>query len=141
MVNLTFRDKFALGTIAALAGLALAGAAGAQTMNANSAAYNAGYGRAADEENQPVNVSLRDANGNVTAVDGVIQVGEDQSVFSNFGVGGAADTVSGVSTSTDASVASSIQVVVTQSDHPSDQSNTGNVSAASTLNGGVSNVQ
>ncbi|HLY78858.1 MAG TPA: holdfast anchoring protein HfaA [Caulobacteraceae bacterium] len=141
MVDLTFRGKFAFAATALMAGLAITSAAGAQTMNANSAAYNAGYGRAADEENQPVNVSLRDANGNVTAVDGVIQVGEDQSVFSNFGVGGAADAVSGVSTSTNASVASSIQVVVTQGDRHSDQSNTGNVSAASTLSGGVSNVQ
>ena len=140
MVNLTFRGKFALGTAAMLAGLALASAAGAQTMNANSAAYNAGYGRAADEENQPVNVSLRDANGAVTAVDGVIQVGEDQSVFSNFGVGGAADTVSGVSTSSSASVASSIQVVVTQGDRHSDPSNTDNVSGSSSLTGGVSNA-
>ena len=140
MVDLIFRGKFGLGTTAVLAGLALASVASAQTMNANSAAYNAGWGRAADEENQPVNVSLRDANGNVTAVDGVIQAGEDQSVFSNFGAGGAVDTASGVSTSSGASAVSSVQVVVTSGARHSDQSNTGNVSASSSLNGGVSNA-
>ena len=140
MVDLKFRRKLALGATAVLAGLALASAAGAQTMRTNSASYNAGYGRAADEENQPVNVSLRDANGNVTAVDGVIQTGEDQSVFSNFGAGGAFDTASGVSTSSGASAAGSIQVVVTRGDSHSDQTNTGNVSASSSLSGGVSNV-
>jgi holdfast attachment protein HfaA len=140
MVDLTFRGKFALGATALLAGLALASAAGAQTMNANSAAYNAGWGRAADEENQPVNVSLRDANGNVTTVDGVIQAGEDQSVFSNFGAGGAVDTATGVSTSSGASAASSVEVVVTSGGNHSDQTNTGNVSGSSSLSGGVSNV-
>ena len=39
----------------------------AQTMNANSATYNAGYGRDSDEENQPVDVSMRDANGNLVS--------------------------------------------------------------------------
>ena len=140
MVDLIFRGKFALGATAVLAGIALASAAGAQTMNANSAAYNAGYGRAADEENQPVDVSLRDANGNVTAVDGVIQTGQDQSVFSNFGAGGAFDTASGVSTSSGASVAGAIQVVVTRGDSHSDQTNTSYVSGSSSLSGGVSNV-
>jgi holdfast attachment protein HfaA len=140
MVDLSFRGKFALGATALLAALALAGGAVAQTMNANSAAYNAGWGRAADEENQPVNVSLRDANGNVTAVDGVIQAGEDQSVFSNFGAGGAVDTASGVSTSSGASAVSSVQVVITRGASHSDQTNTGNVSGSSSLSGGVSNV-
>jgi holdfast attachment protein HfaA len=140
MVDLNFHGKFALGATAILAGLALASTAGAQTMNANSAAYNAGWGRAADEENQPVDVSLHDADGNVTAVDGVIQTGEDQSAFSNFGAGGAFDTASGVSTSTGASAVSSVQVVVTRGASHSDQSNTSYVSGSSSLSGGVSNV-
>ena len=143
MVDLNFRGKFALGAAAVLAGIALAGAAGAQTMNANSASYNAGWGRAADEENQPVDVSLRDADGNVTAVDGVSQTGQDQSVFSNFGAGGAFDTASGVSTSSGASAVGNNLVVVTQGNNNtvivnSTQTNNGNVSASSSLNGGVS---
>jgi holdfast attachment protein HfaA len=118
----------------------LASAVSAQTMNANSAAYNAGYGRMADEENQPVDVSLHDADGAVTAVDGVIQTGQDQSVFSNFGAGGAFDTASGVSTSSGASAVSSVQVVVTRGSDKSNQTNTGNLSGSSSLSGGVSNV-
>ena len=140
MVDLNFRGKFALGATAIVAGLALAGAASAQTMNANSAAYNAGWGRAADEENQPVNVSLRDANGNVTAVDGVIQAGEDQSVFSNFGAGGAVDTATGVSTSSSASAASSVQVVVTRGGGHSEHSHTDYGSDASSPSGDDSNA-
>ena len=43
-----------------LAALA-AGSAAAQSMTANSASYNAGYGRIAGSENHPVDVSTRDA--------------------------------------------------------------------------------
>jgi holdfast attachment protein HfaA len=140
MIDLIYGGKRAIGATTVIAALALASAAGAQTMNANSAAYNAGYGRAADQENQPVNVSLRDADGNVTAVDGVIQTGQDESVFSNFGAGGAFDTASGVSTSSGASAVSSVEVTVTRGGSHSDQTNTGNLSASSSLSGGVSNV-
>ena len=144
MVDVTSRGKLALGATVALAGLALASLASAQTMNANSASYNAGYGRVADEENQPVDVSMRDANGNLVVVDGIIQAGQDQSIFSSFGAGGAFDTVSGVSTSSAASAVSNSLVVVTQGntktvDVNSTQTNTGNVSASTSLNGGVSN--
>jgi holdfast attachment protein HfaA len=143
MVDLVSR-KLALGASAALAGLAFAGLASAQTMNANSASYNAGYGRSVDQENQPVDVGVRDANGNLVVVDGIIQAGQDQSVFSNAGAGGAFDTVSGVSTSTGASAIGNNLVVVTQGNWNtvivnSTQTNNGNVSASSSLNGGVSN--
>jgi hypothetical protein len=67
VIDSTCRNKLALAAVAAWAALALASTADAQTMTANSASYNAGYGRAADEENQPVDVSLRDANGNPRA--------------------------------------------------------------------------
>jgi len=144
MVDVTLRGKLVLGATAALAGLALAGTAGAQTMTANSASYNAGYGRATDEENQPVDTSIRDANGNLVVVDGIIQAGQDQSVLSNFGAGGAFDTVSGVSTPTGASAVGNNLTVVTQGNNNtvivnSTQTNNGNVSASTTLNGGVSN--
>lgn len=143
MVVPTIR-RLALGAAATLAGLAVAVAADAQSMNANAASYNAGYGRIAGEENQPVDPTLRDANGNLVVVDGVIQAGQDQSVFSNFGAGGAFDTASGVSTSSGASAVGNNLVVVTQGDNNtviinSVQTNTGNVSASSSLNGGVSN--
>jgi holdfast attachment protein HfaA len=144
MIEVPTRGRLAAGAIVALAGLAFAGVASAQTMTANSAAYNAGYGRVADEENQPVDPTMRDANGNLVVVDGIIQAGQDQSVFSNFGAGGAFDTVSGVSTSTSASAVGNNLVVVTQGSNNtvivnSTQTNTGNVSASTSLNGGVSN--
>jgi holdfast attachment protein HfaA len=142
MVDFTSRGKLALGATVVTAGLAFAGLASAQTMNANSANYNAGYGRVADEENQPVDVSMRDANGNLVVVDGVIQAGQDQSVFSNWGVGGAFDTASGVSTSSGATAVGNQLVVVTEGNNNtvvinSTQTNSGNVSATSSLNGGV----
>jgi holdfast attachment protein HfaA len=144
MVEIITRGRLALGAGVALASLAIAGMASAQTMNANSANYNAGYGRVADEENQPVDPTMRDANGNLVVVDGIIQAGQDQSVFSNFGAGGAFDTAAGVSTSTAASAVGNNLVVVTQGNNNtvvvnSTQTNTGNVSASTSLNGGVSN--
>jgi len=48
---------------------ALTGAAGAADYS-NSASYNNPYGMAAGQENQTVNPSLRDANGNLTVVNG-----------------------------------------------------------------------
>jgi holdfast attachment protein HfaA len=145
MVQIITRVGLALGARVALASLAIAGSASAQTMTANSANYNAGYGRVADEENQPVDPTMRDANGNLVVVDGIIQAGQDQSVFSNFGAGGAFDTAAGVSTSTAASAVGNNLVVVTQGNNNtvvvnSTQTNTGNVSASSSLSGGVSNA-
>jgi holdfast attachment protein HfaA len=144
MVKVPTRGKLILGATAALASLAFAGIASGQTMTANSASYNAGYGRVADQENQPVDTSIRDANGNLVVVDGLIQAGQDQSIFSNFGAGGAFDTVSGVSTSSAASAVGNNLEVVTQGNNNtvivnSTQTNTGNVSASTSLNGGVSN--
>ncbi len=45
----------------------------AQTMSANSASFNAGFGRTAGEENRPVNVALTDGSGNTTLSNGLIQ--------------------------------------------------------------------
>jgi holdfast attachment protein HfaA len=134
--------KLGLGAMAVAVSLALAGLADAQTMNANSASYNAGYGRSVDQENQPVVASVRDANGNLVIVDGVIQAGQDQSVFSNAGAGGAFDTIAGVGGSGAASAVGNNLVVVTQGNWNtvvvnSIQNNSGNVSASS--DGGVSN--
>ncbi|HTX48242.1 MAG TPA: holdfast anchoring protein HfaA, partial [Caulobacteraceae bacterium] len=96
MVDLPLCGKRGLALIVCFIAAALAGAGHAQSMTANSASYNAGYGRTADQENQPVDASMRDADGNLVVVDGVIQAGQDQSVFSNAGASGAFDTVAGV---------------------------------------------
>jgi holdfast attachment protein HfaA len=111
-------------------------------MNANSASYNAGYGRATDEENQPVNVSMRDVNGNLTIVDGVIAVGQDSSVFASGGTSGTGDVVAGVGASSSASAVANNLVVVTQGSNNtvivnSTQTNSGNVTATSSVTGGV----
>ena len=121
--------------VAAFAGLA--GAAAAQTMDANSASYNAGYGRVAGQENHPVDVVTRDANGNRVIVDGIIQTGADQSVFASSGAGGAFDTFAGVGSVGSGSTAiGNNLVVITQGNYntvivDSQQTNTGNVSAHS----------
>jgi holdfast attachment protein HfaA len=109
----------------------------AQSMDTNSAAYNAGYGRAAGSENHPVTVSTRDANGNRVIVDGLILTGEDQSSFSR--TSGAIDSYAGVGASSGGSTAiGNSLVVVTQGSYNtvivnSTQTNAGQVTAGTTV--------
>lgn len=122
--------------LAALLVLALPQApAGAQTMSSNSASYNAGYGRVAGQENQPVNPSLRDASGNLVAVNGVVQTGAGAAVFT----GGAASASTGAGASGATAVGNSL-TVVTQGDYntvvvDSRQTNTGDVTATTSTSG------
>lgn len=128
--------------VALVAGLGLTTAAQAQTMTTNSASMNAGYGRASGEENRLTDFGGRDANGNRLIVDGVIQTGEDQSVFARSG-GGVSGSMSGVGALGGSSTAiGNNLVVVTQGNWNtvivnSSQTNNGNVSAGSTTSGGV----
>jgi holdfast attachment protein HfaA len=119
--------------VSALVAIAVAGSARAQSMNANSAAYNAGYGRVAGQENQPVEVGIRDANGNLVIVDGVIQTGVDQSSFGSFATSGAGETVSGAGGGASA-IGNNLEVVTQGSYNTvivnSQQTNTGDVSAS-----------
>ncbi|MFN3523081.1 MAG: holdfast anchoring protein HfaA [Phenylobacterium sp.] len=124
--------------------LALAAGAQAQSMSANSASFNAGYGRVAGEENRPVDVSTRDANGNRVIVDGLILTGEDQSSFSR--AWGAADAYAGVGAQGGASAIGNNLVVITQGSNntvivDSTQINNGNVSASTNVNSGVGNEE
>lgn len=133
-----------LGLLAAAAALLACGAASAQSMSANSAAYNAGYGRYAGQENHPVDVSTRDANGNRVIVDGLILTGEDQSSFSS--AWGAADAYAGVGAQGGSSAIGNNLVVVTQGSNNtvivnSTQVNNGAVTATTNLNSGVGNGQ
>lgn len=126
----------------ALAGLA--GAAQAQTMSTNSAEFNAGYGRYNGQENRPVDVSTRDANGNRVIVDGLILSGEDQSSFAR--ATGAADAFAGAGAVGGASAIGNNLTVVTQGNYNtviinSQQTNNGAVTANSNLNGGAGNGQ
>ena len=126
---------------AAAAGALTAAPAQAQYMSTNSADFNAGYGRIAGSENHPVDVSTRDANGNRVIIDGIIQRGEDQSSFT--GAWGAGDAYSGVGSLGGGSTAlGNNLVVVTQGNYNtvivnSTQTNNGNVTAGTNVNGGV----
>lgn len=134
-----------LAAVAAVTSILGAGQAHAQYMSTNAAEYNAGYGRYAGQENRPVDVTTRDANGNRVIVDGLILSGEDQSSFAR--AGGAADAFAGVgSVGGGASAIGNNLVVVTQGSNNtvivnSTQTNSGNVSARSNLNAGVGNAQ
>lgn len=139
LVSFAIARNLCLGAAAALVA---AGAADAQSMSANSASYNAGYGRVAGQENRPVDVSTRDANGNRVIVDGLILTGEDQSSFSR--AWGAADAYAGVGAVGGASAIGNNLVVVTQGSNNtvivnSTQTNNGNVTATTNLNSGVGN--
>lgn len=115
----------------------------AQSMSTNSAEFNAGYGRYSGQENRPVEVSTRDANGNRLVVDGLILSGEDQSSFAR--ASGAADAFAGVgAVGGGASAIGNNLVVVTQGSNNtvivnSAQTNTGTVTANANLNAGVGN--
>ncbi|WP_165189498.1 holdfast anchoring protein HfaA [Caulobacter soli] len=85
-----------LALAVAATGLVLASPARAQTLDTNSAAFNAGYGRTAGSENHVVEYSTRDANGNRVIVDGVMLTGADQSVYSSSHSSGSLDSYSGV---------------------------------------------
>jgi holdfast attachment protein HfaA len=132
-----------LAWLAAVASLGLAGQAHAQFMSTNAAEYNAGYGRIPGQENRPVDVTTRDANGNRVVVDGLILSGEDQSSFAR--ASGAADAYAGVGAlGGGASAVGNNLVVVTQGSNNtvivnSNQTNTGNVSATTNLKAGVGN--
>ena len=122
--------------LVAIAGVGLASAAAAQTMNSNSAAYNAGYGRVAGQENRAVEFGVRDANGNLVVVDGQIQTGPDQSTFSFAGAGGSIDTFAGVGASSSSTAIGNSLNVTTQGNYntvivSSVQNNSGNISAGS----------
>lgn len=134
-----------LRTAAFLVLAAAAGQAHAQYMTSNSAEYNAGYGRIAGDENRPVDVTTRDANGNRVIVDGLILNGQDQSSFSS--ASGAADVFAGVGALGGGGTAvGNNLVVVTQGSNNtvivnSNQVNNGSVTATTQLNSGAGNAQ
>ena len=127
-----------IAVFAAGLGLAFAaGAAGAQTMATNSASFNAGYGRTAGQENRPIDVTLGDANGNVTVVNGLLGASASSSVFAHAS-SGAMDSASGVGGSASA-IGNNLTVVVQGNNNivvvTATQTNTGTVTATNTTNG------
>ncbi|HEY5412891.1 MAG TPA: holdfast anchoring protein HfaA [Caulobacteraceae bacterium] len=126
--------------IALWAGVALAaafaGPACAQTMSSNSASYNSGWGRSPDQENQGANAQMRDANGNLLVVDGVIMNSTNQNLFSG---GGVSTSGSGAFASGATAIGNSLSVVTQGNDNTviidSRQTNNGVVTATSTTSG------
>jgi holdfast attachment protein HfaA len=132
-------------TVAAAAGVAassLACLAQAQTMATNSASFNAGYGRYSGEENQPVNVNMTDANGNMVVINGLFQ-SASTSLFAGASarLSGVADSFSGAGGvgGSASAIGNNLNVVVQGSDNTvivqSQQTNTGNITATTSTNG------
>ena len=123
--------------------LACAGAAAAQSASSTLSQFKAGYGGTGlSGFEQPVNVTTRDANGNLLITDGVIQVGSDLSIFSHLQVGGASDSYAGVGAIGGATaIGNSLSVNVSGADNTvvvnANQTNTGAITAATVLNGKV----
>lgn len=141
------RLRIALLAGAVLAMAAAAGPAFAQSMSSNSASFNSGWGRTADQENQPINPSLRDANGNLLVIDGIITNSSNQGLFTGGGVAsagsGASSTGSGAFASGATAIGNNLSVEVQGNDNTviidSRQTNNGTVTANSSTSGGVGN--
>lgn len=140
MAAFPLKSLFVVGAVAALGGAACASAAQAQQMSTNSASFNAGYGRTAGQENRGVDYGTRDSSGNRLIVDGLIQSGETQSNFSQIS-GGVFSGGSGVGSGGSSTAIGNNLVVITQGSWntvvvTSVQTNTGDVTAGTTTNGG-----
>ena len=132
---MTPNSRFGMLLVASL--LLGASAADAQTMSASSASYNAGYGRTAGQENQPVNVQLSDTNGNMVVENGLIRNSASGSVFASASAGvetsysGAGGTASAIGNNLSVVVQGSYNTVIVNST----QTNTGAVTATTAVNG------
>ena len=130
-----------MAAFAGVACLAFAGMANAQTSNASAGAL----ARANNQAVASAYVQPRNANGAAVSTDGAVEAGEDQSGFSNTGVSGAFDTLSGVgATGGGSSLGGALNVVTTQATAPgsvqTNQINTGGGGATASPNGGVFNA-
>lgn len=125
------------GIALAATALATAAAAGDYSTSAN---YNNPIGMSSNQENAPVNSSLRDANGNLTVVNGQItsssfsEVGGVQTATASAGGVGTASM-----TGTATAIGNSLNVVTTGSNNivivSSTQTNNGNQNANVNLDG------
>ena len=138
--------RWSLPLCSAVLTLSVAGAAHAQSMETNSAAFNAGYGRTAGSENHVVQYSTRDANGNRVIVDGVMLTGADQSVYSSSHSSGSLDSYSGVGGlggyGSSTAIGNNLTVITQGNNNTvivnSSQINNGNISAGTNVNNGTS---
>lgn len=82
--------RFKLATGIAIVAVLVAGQALAQSLSATSASYNAGYGRSpGDEERGVTHFGMRDSNGNLVAVNGIVTTGASAGASASaWGYGG-----------------------------------------------------
>lgn len=125
--------------IAALMALTATQAAQAQSSGSSgSAQFQAGYGAARYTTARPATGSTRDGNGNRLIVNGLIQAGA--SAYSSAS-GGASSSFSGAGISGASAIGNSLNVVVQGNWNTvivnSTQTNTGDITAGSELNGNV----
>jgi len=124
---------------------ALTGAAQAADFS-NAASYNSPYGLSAGAENQTINPSLRDANGNLTVVNGQFTSSafSQQTGVQSMGVIGSRTlsslgSSSGVAYGNASAIGNSLNVVTVGNNNTvvvnSTQTNTGNVTASVNMNG------
>lgn len=111
-------------------------ATSARAQSNNSASFNAGYGRSSTAAtNYGVSAGTRDVNGNRIIIDGIIQGGMDQSAISQ--TSGAAGSGAGYGGAT--AIGNNLSVVTQGNWNTvivnSTQTNTGNVSATTTMSG------
>jgi holdfast attachment protein HfaA len=133
-----------------LAGLGATLATAAQAADySNAASYNSAYGMAAGQENQAVNPSLRDANGNLTVVNGQFtsssfsrQTGvQSMGTISSGSLSSLGTSSSGVGTNynTASAIGNSLNVVTVGSNNTvvvnATQINNGNQTATISTNG------
>lgn len=127
-----------IAAFAGAASLAFGGAANAQSSNAGAIALV----RANNQSVVSAYATAHDASGAAVSTDGSTEAGEDQSGLSNAGTAGALDTLSGVGSTSGATIFGGALNVVTQAPAPGsvNQINTGGGGATAPSNGGVSNV-
>ncbi len=142
-MRLTARSGALLGTVC-LAAMAPTYALAQTNGSATASSFQAGYGNARYAVTQPSSGSTRDANGNRLIVDGIIQSGASSYSSASSGVsssysGSGSSSNGGTAIGGATAIGNSLNVVV-QGNHNtvivnSRQTNTGNITAGTVLNG------
>jgi holdfast attachment protein HfaA len=128
---------------ACLAGACLAaGSAMAQSASSTASGFTQGYRTSLNALQNPVNITTRDANGNLVITDGVIQNGADHSIFAKRVTGGTLDALSGVGASGSVTaIGNNLNVTVAGNNNTvivnASQTNNGSITATTVLNGKV----
>ncbi len=138
-------QRLRLGGAALVVVAACAAAGGAQAQSGSStlSGFSQGFNGGLSTIQGAINVSTRDANGNLVIVDGVTQIGSDQSVFAKAGsTTGASDSFNGAGAVGGASaIGNNLSVNVSGQYNTvvvnSTQVNNGDVAASTVLNGKV----